>query len=994
MASRKRPPRTRSIRLTLASLFIIPLVTLVGLWGFAASVTLKDTIAKHSYDTQNTDTGGPGQALLVQLVQERLESFVWLGSGHRSSHTPVEFQREHTDAAVIAFRNGVAAAEGVMTPATKQSLAALLVQIRGLPGIRDAIDFGAMNASQAFQAYNGVVDAQFQFFDSQATINDVSLYREAEATIASGRALEMVGREAALAGEALAAHGRMGEVDHNLFVQTVATQRFLENEALSQLSGRLVAPYKLLFASPTYTSFKTMEDQIVASPPTGPLPVNPIAWQSGVQSFLTAFNQTVGIGRQAVTRGLRQAGSGIQLRLILAGGAGLLAVIISALLLLRFGRRLSRELVGLHEAARKLADERLPWVVSRLRRGEDIDIPTEAPPLYPGKTTEIAKVAQAFSTVQRTAVEAAVGQAQLRKGVNQVFLNLARRNQSLLHRQLDMLDSLERSTADPEVLEDFFRLDHLTTRMRRNAEGLIILSGEVPGRGWRSPVRVLDVLRAAIAEVEDYVRVDVVNESREAIVGTAVADTIHLLAELIENATAFSPPNTRVTVSADRVGSGFAVEVEDRGLGISPGELADINQRLASPPEFDLADSDRLGLFVVGQLAARHQIKVSLVESPFGGTTAVVLMPHTIVVPESDLDSVDGNGHGGHGNGHGGHGNGHGGHGGHGGAQAGLRADEGLAAQATAGIMPWEHGPATRGVNGGPSPLAAAEPAGPQPVIAVAPAPGQPDAPPPVAPWPDAPPPGALQSDTLQSDTLPPDVLPPDVLPPDPWRPDPPETWRPDPPDTWRPDPPDTWRPDPPDTWRPDPPETWRPDPPDTWRPDPPDTWQPDPPDTWPQSPETPAPWLETPEAATPWVETQETPASWLATQVPETPDGMSNGSAARGPGGTGAGAAPARAAGGAAHTAAGPTPAAAGTSGTYMGLPRRIRQASLAPQLRTVPAPDPGAAAAQADPPGQRSPEDARAMMTSLQQGWQRGRAGAAAPGEDATTDVEGGDV
>ena len=185
--------------------------------------------------------------------------------------------------------------------------------------------------------------------------------------------------------------------------------------------------------------------------------------------------------------------------------------------------------------------------------------------------------------MQRTAVEAAVGQANLRKGVNQVFLNLSLRNQSLLHRQLAMLDAMERATRDPAALDDLFRLDHLTTRMRRHAEGLIILSGATPGRGWRDPVPVIDVLRAAIAEVEDYVRVDVASESRDAVVGAAVNDVIHLLAELVENATAFSPPNTRVEIRADAVGDGLAIEIEDRGLGLSAEELAEINAAPGQP---------------------------------------------------------------------------------------------------------------------------------------------------------------------------------------------------------------------------------------------------------------------------------------------------------------------------------------------------------------------------------------------------------------------------
>ena len=175
--------------------------------------------------------------------------------------------------------------------------------------------------------------------------------------------------------------------------------------------------------------------------------------------------------------------------------------------------------------------------------------------------------------------------------------------------------------------------------MRRHAEGLIILSGSTPGRGWRDPVPVVDVLRAAIAEVEDYVRVDVLSESRDLVAGNAVNDIIHLVAELVENATAFSPPNTRIEVRADRVGTGLVAEIEDRGLGLSQDELADINGRLANPPEFDLANSEQLGLFIVSRLAVRHAIKVSLRQSVYGGTTAILVLPFGVIVREEEADA-------------------------------------------------------------------------------------------------------------------------------------------------------------------------------------------------------------------------------------------------------------------------------------------------------------------------------------------------------------------
>jgi hypothetical protein len=224
-----------------------------------------------------------------------------------------------------------------------------------------------------------------------------------------------------------------------------------------------------------------------------------------------------------------------------------------------------------------------------------------------------------------------VGQAKLRKGVSQVFRNLAWRSQSLLHRQLALLDAMERRETEPDALDELFQLDHLTTRMRRHAEGLIILSGHAPGRGWRDPVPVTDVLRGAVAEVEDYKRVAVICESEDAVIGSAVADVIHLLAELIENAATCSPASTEVRVQAERVANGFVVEVEDRGIGIAPAELAALNARLQDPPEFDLADSNQLGLFVAARLAAKHQIMITLRRSPYGGTTAIVLLPSAIM---------------------------------------------------------------------------------------------------------------------------------------------------------------------------------------------------------------------------------------------------------------------------------------------------------------------------------------------------------------------------
>ena len=319
--------------------------------------------------------------------------------------------------------------------------------------------------------------------------------------------------------------------------------------------------------------------------------------------------------------------------LLLAGGLGLLAVVACIVVSLLVGRGLVRELSDLRRSADDLADHRLPRMVDQLATGGNPDV-VEEPLNIKVRTREIAQVRDDFAKVQHTAVDAAVGQARLREGIGEAFRNLARRSQSLLHRQLALLDRMERRTEDPQELEDLFRIDHLATRMRRHAESLVILSGQSPARGWRNPVPFVDVIRAAVAEVEDYTRVTVISAGDAGLTGQAVGDVIHMIAELIENATIYSPPNTPVVIQGGIVGHGFAIEIEDRGLGMSDEKLAEANDQLAEPLPFDPANTDQLGLLVAGQLARRHDIQITLRRNPYGGTTAIVLIPHSIVVAE------------------------------------------------------------------------------------------------------------------------------------------------------------------------------------------------------------------------------------------------------------------------------------------------------------------------------------------------------------------------
>ncbi len=639
MADGQRPARTRTIRVTLVGLLLVPLLALVGLWAFAASITLGNVIRYQHYTTLAHTTSASIGALTGDLAAERSLTLAWVGSDRRTPQTSLLAARHATDTAAAASRTALASTRGLYDPVALSGLKSFLADLANLPRIRAAADSGAASVVTTYRAYDKISTALWEFLHISAPPSDASLSTMSQSAVAVVGLGNSSFGAVSLIEAALAAGGQMTQSERTLFAQVVGQQNLLLEDAFTLSSPSVAGVYARAFESPVYRRLLATENKIDSSPVNRPIPVNPQAFQ-GIAEGMTAAVQAplsqIGVILSAQSADL---GDRLETQLALAGGLGLLAVGASAFLMARFGRSIRRELTGLRDGAGVMANEHLPHVIERLRRGDEVDVEAESPPLPAGKITEIASVAQAFSTVQRTAVEAAVGQANLRKGVNHVFLNLSLRSQSLLHRQLGMLDSMERATNEPSALADLFRLDHLTTRMRRHAEGLIILSGAIPARGWRDPVPVLDVLRAAIAEVEDYVRVNVTSESRDAVVGAAVNDVIHLIAELVENATTFSPPTTRVEIRADVVGNGFAVEVEDRGLGLTAGELADINARLASPPEFDLANSDQLGLFVVGQLAARHGIRVSLRESPYGGTTAIVLMPHSVIVREGETRS-------------------------------------------------------------------------------------------------------------------------------------------------------------------------------------------------------------------------------------------------------------------------------------------------------------------------------------------------------------------
>ncbi|MEZ0076418.1 nitrate- and nitrite sensing domain-containing protein [Planotetraspora sp. GP83] len=631
---------SRSIRFKISTLLVIPLISLVAFWGFAAVVTTSESAKLLAVGTLYETIGDPGNRLATSFEREHLLSVEYLATGTTEARLRLDEQRRMVDQDRNRFLklSGSEAAQDVMTPAVKARMTGVLAAVKGIDPTRARVNDRDIDFVSLGQRIGLVPSAMQQLVHSMTLTDDLPLYQQSRSLTMVGFAKDHLSREVALVSGVLAAGRTFTHAERLAFIQLATTRQFLFEEGMAELEPGLRVPFEQLLVSSPYRRFLTIESWIVSGR-EGPLVTHDL-WREVADHVQADYQAAIDKGGVALASRARPTAIATFTRAGVAGIVGLVAVAVSLIISLRTGGGLSRELAKLRSAARELAEVRLPHVVERLGRGQKVDVAAEAPLLEPpGTTGEVRDVAAAFSAVQRTAVEAAVDQARIRESAGQALRNLARRSQGLLQRQLRLLDAMQRRAEDPAALEELFKLDHLTTRMRRHAEGLIILSGGSAGRTRREPVAVPDTLQGAVAEVEDYTRVRVYPMPPASISGSAVADVVHLFAELIENATAYSPPHTEVSIRGEAVARGFVVEVEDRGLGLSHEERQAINEKLASPPEFNLADTDRLGLVVVGRLASRHGVRVELRPSPFGGTTAIVLLPATLLAASGGPDS-------------------------------------------------------------------------------------------------------------------------------------------------------------------------------------------------------------------------------------------------------------------------------------------------------------------------------------------------------------------
>jgi signal transduction histidine kinase len=460
------------------------------------------------------------------------------------------------------------------------------------------------------------------------------------------RAREAVAQEQALLGAARTG-GELTKEQYALFVGAVATRRALLAPAVADLRAEHRTAYRKVLDGSGYTELQSVENRVrSAGPGTSAASARFLGdWDStasGVLKGLDAAETKAGTGATAAADpfGWDTLGaSGVAVVL------GLVGVLLSLLVSVLVGRGLIVELLDLRNSALEVAGRRLPQAMRRLHAGQGVDIDAEAP-MRRLAGDELAQVGTALTAVQRAALKAASERAELLSGISGVYVSLARRSQVLLHRQLDLLDAMARRQRDPAELHELYRVDYLATRMRRHSESLLILSGIAPGRGWRDPIPLSDILRAAVAEIENSARVQIWAVPKVSLTGGSVADVIHLLAELVENATAFSPPSTQVQLRAARMREGVLIEIEDSGFGMKEDALADANRKIQSE-KVDLLDAKQIGLFVVNRLRERQGLRVEIRHSSSGGVTAAVLIPEGLMrddMPVGEQQAAGGRG--------------------------------------------------------------------------------------------------------------------------------------------------------------------------------------------------------------------------------------------------------------------------------------------------------------------------------------------------------------
>lgn len=635
----------RSLRFALALPILIPTVALAGLWGYAANGLVEDGLRIRTEAGTASTAGKPAHTLVARLQDERRATAAWQESSTGSTRAALQTARGSTDNAVTDFREAEADLKSAGT-AVRDKTDSLDNALGKLSEQRSTINARKLDATQTFRYYTDTTAEATELLATATRMDDGGLARAAAATSSLVNFSEIISREEALLSNAQqdpdgvpeggASASTRGEFSQYLAVQRQSRSAFEAGD----LPGDGPAAYERLTGTPQWDALVQAEDTAAAR--TTALPREVDTWQDSAGTVGKELRQLSSDSLDGVVEGGTDRANGLLLGAVLGTVLAVVVVAASTVMTLRLSRSLTGRLSRLHLATGEWADTTFPRFVEQLGRDEK---PATAAVQKPDGdhdygTDEVGGLAAAIHRQWQTVVETTLQQARGREGAETVFLGLARRTQVLINRMIPKLDKLEREHEDSRLLKDIFAVDHLATRVRRHTENLLILGGALPGRRWSKAVPIYEVLRSAISETEEYSRVEAMPAPPVSLVGQAVADVGHLLAELIENGTSFSPPETRVCVSAEKVARGLAIEVDDRGLGMPAEQYDELNRMLADPPKPDmmtLGEAPRLGLFVVARLANRHGLEVSLRKSAYGGTLAVVLLPSGLLEETQSL---------------------------------------------------------------------------------------------------------------------------------------------------------------------------------------------------------------------------------------------------------------------------------------------------------------------------------------------------------------------
>ncbi|MEU3573837.1 nitrate- and nitrite sensing domain-containing protein [Kitasatospora sp. NPDC036755] len=597
--------------------------------------------------------GQPSNIVYYNLQEERRLSAEALARPGANTDQ-LRHQRQLTDDAVRQFQT----LSGETADSAPAEIRTAVVEARQAMGKlaeqRAAVDRGTTDQQSVFTYYTDLISVDLRLFTALSRVDTGEVTWLSKTLVNSFWAKEMLSREDAILARGWPT-GRLSATDYQQVQQLIGAQDHLLNvQVLPYIPDGEAPAWQELVNSSAWQG-KAAVEQALLKPTaadangTVKIPATQEQWRQALDGLNPPLVKAIEDRTNGIIEVAKGAILGMLTRVVLTTVIGLITVVAVVIASWRLSRSLRRRIKDLHTQAEEMR-RTLPEVVERLGRGEQVDVEAETRTITAGRhgggTDELARLGQALNLARSAALESAVGQAEQHRGFERLLQRIARRTQLLIGRQLRKLDELERKHDDPEVLEGLFDLDHLTARLRRYEENLVIMAGGQPQRRWRKPVPLLDVLRAAQGEVQDYRRISIDIEGDPWLSERAVGPVAHVLAELMENATTFSKPPTPVEVRAAVVGRGLAIEIEDRGLGMDPEQYDAANELMSRPPRTDVlarADDIRLGFHVVSRLAALHGLRIEFRPSAFGGTRAVVLVPDELVL-EGDTGLPGGGG--------------------------------------------------------------------------------------------------------------------------------------------------------------------------------------------------------------------------------------------------------------------------------------------------------------------------------------------------------------